>query len=57
MPVRKASSIDGLPFEFNKAFWSDLCDDIMEVVEKGFAEVFFASELHESCSNILTKER
>lgn len=46
-----------MPVRHNKAFWSDLCDDIMEVVEKGFAEVFFASELHESCSNILTKER
>lgn len=30
-----------MPVRHNKAFWSDLCDDIMEVVEKGFAEVFF----------------
>ncbi|XP_023193817.1 tyrosine-protein kinase SYK isoform X1 [Xiphophorus maculatus] len=52
----KAPGIDGLPSEFYRAFWSDLCVDLLEVFEESFAEGFLPQSCRRAVLTLLPKK-
>lgn len=52
----KAPGIDGLPVDFSRAFWEELGEDVLAVLNESFKEMT-AVKLQESCDYSVAEKR